>query len=82
MTKLSIIEIIKLIAAINDSTLLRWKHRCNPDAQIQLPKSPEQPPFKHTTEEIFNFLDATRTSAQDWKNYEKTQSEETSNEKS
>jgi hypothetical protein len=35
MNKLPTIEIINLIAAIEDSNLLKSKHQCNPNQQIQ-----------------------------------------------
>jgi len=54
MPRFSDSESIRLIATINDSTLLNWKHRCNPQAQIQFPKSPELPPLEHTMQELFN----------------------------
>jgi hypothetical protein len=46
MPRLSTIEIIKLIGAINDLTVLNWKRRFYPDERIQFPKSPELPQLK------------------------------------
>ena len=43
MSKLPTREIVNLIAAIEDSNLLRWKHQWNPNQQIQFVRRP----FEH-----------------------------------
>ena len=47
MSKLTTIEIIDLIAAINDSILLKWKHQFNPNKRIQFLKTCELPPLNN-----------------------------------
>ena len=39
MNKLPAFEIFNLIAAIEDSSLLKWKHQSNPNQQIQFVRS-------------------------------------------
>ena len=47
MPKLPTIEIINLIAAIDDSILLKWKHQFNPNKRIQFLKRCELPPINN-----------------------------------
>jgi hypothetical protein len=44
MSKLTTIETINLIGAIEDSLLLKWKRHSNPSKRIQFLKPPELPP--------------------------------------
>jgi hypothetical protein len=47
MFKLPTIEIINLIAAIEDSILLKWKYQSNPDEPIHILKRCYVPPPKN-----------------------------------